>query len=93
MFICDSSAGLFASTSIGNVIEKILRLAFSESEPPTVVMDDDADVIRVVEGCRAAVERGLVEVPLGRSELPDELRDVEEVQHLLKLIGDAGRPA
>ena len=35
-------------------------------------MDHDADMIRIVEGRGAALERGLVEVPLWRSELPDE---------------------
>src|SRR5918995_1908562 len=57
----------------------VLRLALSESEPPTVVMDDDADVIRVVEGRRAAIERGVIEVPLRRGELPDELREIAPV--------------
>ena len=50
----------------------ILRLAFSQSEPPAIIMDHDADMIRIVEGRGAALERGIVEVPFGRSELPDE---------------------
>src|SRR4051794_5790477 len=50
----------------------ILRLACGQPEPPAVVMDHDADVIRVVEGRGAAREGGLVEVPFGRGELPDE---------------------
>src|SRR5579871_2634621 len=50
----------------------ILRLAFRQPKPPTIVMDRDADMIGVVEGRRAASERGIVEVPLRRSELPDE---------------------
>ena len=37
------------------------------------------DVIRVVEGRRAALERGVVEVPLRRGELPDELGEVAPV--------------
>ena len=57
----------------------ILRLALSEVEPPAVVMDHDADVIRVVERCRVAIERRIVEVPLRRSELPDKLRKVVPV--------------
>ena len=57
----------------------IFRLAFSQAEPPAVIMDHDGDVIRVVEGRRAAIERGIVEVPLRRSELPDELRKVVPV--------------
>ena len=46
----------------------ILRLAFSQAEPPAVIMDHDADVIRIVEGRCAAIERGIIEVPLRRSE-------------------------
>jgi len=42
-------------------------------------MDDDVDVIRVVEGCRAASERGVVEVPLRRRESPDQLREFAAV--------------
>src|SRR5262249_44030425 len=51
----------------------IFPLAFGQADPPAVTMDDDADVIRVIEGRRAAVERSIIEVPLRRSELPDEL--------------------
>jgi hypothetical protein len=50
----------------------VLRLAFSQSEPIAIKMDHDADMIRVVEGRGAALEGGLVEVPFGRGELPDE---------------------
>src|SRR5215207_8863395 len=55
------------------------RLAVSESEAPTVVMNHDADVIRVIKSDRTAVERGLIEPPLRRGELPDELRKVAPV--------------
>jgi hypothetical protein len=51
----------------------ILRFAFGQADPPTVIMDDDADMIRVIEGRRAAVERSVIEVPFWRSEPPDEL--------------------
>ncbi len=57
----------------------IFRLAFSQPEPPAVIVDHDADVIRVVEGRGAALEGGLVEVPFRRSDLPDELRKVAPV--------------
>src|ERR1700676_5213306 len=50
----------------------IFRLAFSQTEPPAVIMDHDADMIRIVEGRCAALERGIVEVPFWRSELPNE---------------------
>ena len=52
----------------------IVRLVFGQSEPPAIIKDHNADVIRVVEGLGAAREGGLVEVPLWRGELPDELR-------------------
>ena len=57
----------------------IFRLAFGEAEPPAVIVDHDVDVIRIVEGRRAAIERGVVEVPLRRGELPDELRELAPV--------------
>src|SRR3954452_20876294 len=51
----------------------ILLLAFGRAKPPAVIMNDDVDVIRVVEGLGAARERRVVELPFGGSELPDEL--------------------
>src|SRR5882724_5256012 len=42
-------------------------------------MYHDADVIRIVEGCCAALERGVIESPLRRSELPDELGKIVPV--------------
>src|SRR3954469_2057650 len=51
----------------------ILRLACGQTEPPTVIVDNDVDMVRVVEGRRAALERGVVELPFGGSELPNEL--------------------
>src|SRR5208282_578907 len=53
--------------------------AFSQAEPPAVVMDHDGDVVRIVEGRRAAIERGVVELPFRRGELPNELRKVMPV--------------
>src|SRR5204863_9513061 len=41
--------------------------------------DHDADMIRIVEGRGAALEGGIIEVPVWRSELPDELRKVVPV--------------
>src|SRR3546814_10503483 len=52
----------------------IPRLAFSEPQPPAVVVDHDANMIRIVERCRTASEGGIVEVPFRRSQLPDKLR-------------------
>jgi hypothetical protein len=42
-------------------------------------MDDDCHVIRVVERRGAAIERGVVEFPLWRRKLPDELRKLAPV--------------
>src|SRR5580658_9230957 len=36
-------------------------------------------MVRIVEGCCAAIERGVIEVPLRRSQLPDELRKIVPV--------------
>src|SRR5580658_8853925 len=57
----------------------IFGLAFGEPEPPAIIMDDNRDVIRIVEGRGAAVERGIVEVPFRRSEPPNELGKVVPV--------------
>src|SRR5579864_4541875 len=57
----------------------IFGLAFSQSEPPAIIMDHDTDMIWIVEGRCAAIERGIVEVPVWRSELPNELRKVVPV--------------
>ena len=54
----------------------IFRLAFSEAEPPAVIMDHDGDVVRVVERRRSAIERGIVEIPFRRCDLPDELPEI-----------------
>jgi hypothetical protein len=51
----------------------VFRLPVSQAEPPAVIVNDDSNLVRVVEGGRAARERRLVEAPLGGSELPDEL--------------------
>jgi hypothetical protein len=52
----------------------IFQLAFSHSEPPAVIVDNDIDMIRIVEGHRCAIERGVIERPLRRSNLPNEPR-------------------
>jgi hypothetical protein len=51
----------------------VLLVASGQAQPPTVIVDDDADMIRVVQRCRAAIERRVIEIPLWRSCLPDEL--------------------
>ena len=42
-------------------------------------MDYYADEIRIVERCCAALERNVIESPLRRSDLPDELRKIVPV--------------
>ena len=46
--------------------------AVRQAEAPAVIVDRDADVIRVVEGGGAALERGVVEVPFRRGGAPDQ---------------------
>ena len=41
----------------------VVFLPFSETEPPAVIMDYDADVIRIVERRRRSGESGVVEFP------------------------------
>jgi hypothetical protein len=36
----------------------VFRLAFRETKSPAIIVNDNADVVRVVEGRRAAIERG-----------------------------------
>ena len=45
----------------------VFRLAFRQALPPAVIMDHDADVIRIVEGRCAAIERGIIEAGMKRS--------------------------
>jgi len=40
----------------------IFGVTSGESESPAIVMNHDCDMIRVVEGSSAAIERGIVEV-------------------------------
>src|SRR6187402_1558862 len=42
----------------------VFRFALGEPEPPAVIVDRDRDMILVGEGRRAAVEGGVVELPL-----------------------------
>jgi hypothetical protein len=42
-------------------------------------MNHDGDMIRIVKRRCAAIERGVIEVPLRRSELPDEFRKIVPV--------------
>src|ERR1700678_3257246 len=57
----------------------IFWLTFSQVEPPAVIVDYDRDMIRIVERRRRAIEGGIIEVPLRRSDLPDEPREIAPV--------------
>src|SRR5438128_2463384 len=50
----------------------VLWLAIGKAEPPAVIVDHDIDVIGIVERRRAPLERGIVEAPLRRGDLPDQ---------------------
>src|SRR4051812_20417878 len=49
----------------------VAALPVRKAQPPAVVVDDDGRVVRIVEGCRGALERGVVEVPRRGYGLPD----------------------
>jgi hypothetical protein len=57
----------------------VWRLAFGQAEAPAVVMDHDADVIRMVEGRRGTLERGRIDGPPRRGEPPDALGELVPV--------------
>ena len=46
----------------------VFRLALGQALPPAIIVNHDCDMIRIVEGRCAAIERGIVKVPLRRSE-------------------------
>ena len=51
----------------------VFCFAFGKALPPAIIVNHDRDVIRVVEGLCAALEGRVIEIPLRRSELPDQL--------------------
>ena len=57
----------------------VVRLAFSQAEPPAIVMDDDANMIRVIECGSGAIKSSVIEGPLRGSELPNAFRKVVPV--------------
>src|SRR5215471_18375865 len=57
----------------------VFTLAVREALPPAIVVDDNGNMVRIVEGGSGAIERRVVEFPLRRSELPDELVEVMPV--------------
>src|SRR5215831_12969103 len=57
----------------------IFPLAIRQCDSPPIIMNHDADVIRVVERCSTALERCTIKPPLRRRELPDESRKIVPV--------------
>ena len=57
----------------------ILRFAFSETQTPAVVVNRNGYMIWIIEGGRAAIERGIVEPPLRRGGFPDQLGELAPV--------------
>src|SRR5262249_18737176 len=57
----------------------MLGLAFGQTNPPTIIVDDNADMIRVVEGECAALKRGIAEIPFWGCQLPNELCEISPV--------------
>ena len=57
----------------------VFRFAVRQAQSPAVIVDDDGNVVRVFERGRGAVERRVVELPLRRRELPDQLREIMPV--------------
>src|SRR5271170_2023801 len=50
----------------------VFLLAFGQIDSPAVIVYRDIDMVRVLERGRAAIERGIIEVPLRRGRLPDQ---------------------
>ena len=40
----------------------VFRLALGQAEPPAVIVDRNRDMVGVIEGSRAAIELGVVEI-------------------------------
>src|ERR1700750_1741329 len=54
-------------------------ITLGQSETPSITVDHDIDVIRVIERRRATQKRCLIEFPLRRRELPDQLGKITPV--------------
>ncbi len=57
----------------------IFRLAFCQSEPPSIVMNSDRDVIGIIKGDCTAIKSRCIKVPFRRSNLPNEFGKVVPV--------------
>src|SRR2546425_3114494 len=54
----------------------VFALALCQAESPAIVVDDDRNMIGVIKRRRAAIEGGVIEIPLRRRDFPDELREI-----------------
>jgi len=57
----------------------VLGFALGQSDSPTIIVDHDADMIWIIEGHCGAIERGIIEIPFRRSELPDKFCKIAPV--------------
>src|SRR5262245_22658230 len=55
---------------------RVAGLSIGKAEPPSIIMDHDADVIRVIERGGASGKDRIIEMPLRRGDLPNEPRKV-----------------
>src|SRR5262245_38699490 len=66
-------------------------LAFGEAQVPSIIVDLDVDMVRIVECRRAAIECRVVEIPLGRSGLPDQLRELTTILFIAGTAAISGK--
>jgi len=57
----------------------ILTLAVGQAEPPAIIVNDDAHVVGVIKGPRAALECGIVEIPFWGRQFPNEFVEISSV--------------
>src|SRR5438270_701970 len=68
----------------------ILSLALSNGYSPAVVVDHDRDVIGIIERPGSTLERLVIELPLRRRRLPNQLREITAIL-LVALPAPVGR--
>ena len=68
----------------------IFCLAFGQSKPPAIVMHHDVNVVGVGKGRCCAGVRSIVEIPLWRSLVPDELIELVNVFRIAGLADWGG---
>ena len=68
----------------------IFALTIRQTQPPAIIVHHDVNMVRVGEGRCCAVVRGIVEIPLRRSLVPDELIELVEVFRIAGLADFSG---